>query len=61
MSLTVNNSGGSKSQRIASQRKVLDEASRRRRARKGIYKFDSISIGVRVSNFRIMYCNSNIM
>ena len=37
MSLTANNSGGSKSQRIASQRKVLDEASRRRRARKGIF------------------------
>ena len=48
MSLTVNNSGGSKSQRIASQRKILDEASRRRRARKGTYKFDSISMGVRV-------------
>ena len=36
MSLTVNTAGGSKSQRIASQRKTLDEASRRRRARKGI-------------------------
>ena len=40
MSLTANNSGGSKSQRIASQRKVLDEASRKRRARKGILKYN---------------------
>ena len=37
MSLTVNSAGGgNKSQRIASQRKILDEAARRRRARKGI-------------------------
>ena len=39
MSLGVGGTGGSgashKSQRIASQRKILDEASRRRRARKG--------------------------
>jgi len=41
MSLTANNSGGSKSQRIASQRKVLDEASRRRRARKALESLEA--------------------
>jgi len=34
-------SGGSKSQRIASQRKTLDEASRRRRARKALESLES--------------------
>lgn len=42
MSLTVNSAGGgSKSQRIASQRKILDEASRRRRARKALESLEA--------------------
>lgn len=42
MSLTVNSAGGgSKSQRIASQRKVLDEAARRRRARKALESLEA--------------------
>ena len=53
MSLTANNSGGSKSQRIASQRKVLDEASRRRRARKGIFT-NTILIKWQVDIFKCM-------
>ena len=41
MSLTMNSAVGSKSQRIASQRKILDEASRKRRARKGMLCLDN--------------------
>jgi len=41
MSLTMNSTGGSKSQRIASQRKILDEASRKRRARKALESLEA--------------------
>jgi len=37
----MNSGGGSKSQRIASQRKTLDEASRRRRARKALESLEA--------------------
>ena len=58
MSLTANNSGGSKSQRIASQRKVLDEASRKRRARKGILKnnIDNMTSRYFCMNIMIIVC-----